>query len=220
MSFDLFLGAFIPAFATLLVAIDPPGCVPIFASLTSQTSRAHQKVMAIRSVMIATFLLLAFAFVGHRLLGALGISMDAFRTAGGILLFMIALDMVFEKRTERRESRAEKLAKEAEDKHHPLEEEDISVFPMAMPMLAGPGSIASIVLLMTQAQGEWAAQAGVLSALLTVMAITLIGLLAAGPLLQLMGKTVSAVISRLLGVILAALAAQFVFDGIKHAFMG
>jgi len=214
------LDIFVPAFVTLLVAIDPPGCVPIFASLTAGTSRAHQRAMAIRSVLIAAALLLAFAFVGDPLLGALGISMDAFRTAGGILLFLIALDMVFEKRTERRENRAEKLAKEAEDKHHPLEEEDISVFPMAMPMLAGPGSIASIVLLMTRAEGSWEAQAAVLAALASVLAITFVGLLAAGPLLQMMGKTVSAVISRLLGVILAALAAQFVFDGIHNAFLG
>jgi len=214
------LDIFVPAFVTLLVAIDPPGCVPIFASLTAGTSRAHQRTMAIRSVLIAAALLLAFAFVGDPLLGALGISMDAFRTAGGILLFLIALDMVFEKRTERRENRAEKLAKEAEDKHHPLEEEDISVFPMAMPMLAGPGSIASIVLLMTRAEGSWEAQAAVLAALASVLAITFVGLLAAGPLLQMMGKTVSAVISRLLGVILAALAAQFVFDGIHNAFLG
>lgn len=216
----MILDIFIPAFVTLLVAIDPPGCVPIFASLTAGTSRAHQKTMAIRSVLIAALLLLAFAFVGDPLLAALGISMDAFRTAGGILLFMIALDMVFEKRTERRESRAERVAKEAEDKHHPLEEEDISVFPMAMPMLAGPGSIASIVLLMSRADGNWEAQAAVLAAMLAVLVITFLGLLAAGPLLKMMGKTVSAVITRLLGVILAALAAQFVFDGIKHAFMG
>lgn len=216
----MILDIFVPAFVTLLVAIDPPGCVPIFASLTAGTSRAHQRAMAIRSVLIAAALLLAFAFVGDPLLGALGISMDAFRTAGGILLFLIALDMVFEKRTERRENRAEKLAKEAEDKHHPLEEEDISVFPMAMPMLAGPGSIASIVLLMTRAEGSWEAQAAVLAALASVLAITFVGLLAAGPLLQMMGKTVSAVISRLLGVILAALAAQFVFDGIHNAFLG
>ena len=216
----MILDIFVPAFVTLLVAIDPPGCVPIFASLTAGTSRAHQRTMAIRSVLIAAALLLAFAFVGDPLLGALGISMDAFRTAGGILLFLIALDMVFEKRTERRENRAEKLAKEAEDKHHPLEEEDISVFPMAMPMLAGPGSIASIVLLMTRAEGSWEAQAAVLAALASVLAITFVGLLAAGPLLQMMGKTVSAVISRLLGVILAALAAQFVFDGIHNAFLG
>lgn len=216
----MILDIFIPAFVTLLVAIDPPGCVPIFASLTAGTSRAHQKTMAIRSVLIAALLLLAFAFVGDPLLAALGISMDAFRTAGGILLFMIALDMVFEKRTERRESRAERVAKEAEDKHHPLEEEDISVFPMAMPMLAGPGSIASIVLLMSRADGNWEAQAAVLAAMLAVLVITFLGLLAAGPLLKMMGKTVSAVITRLLGVILAALAAQFIFDGIKHAFMG
>lgn len=216
----MILDIFIPAFVTLLVAIDPPGCVPIFASLTAGTSRAHQKTMAIRSVLIAALLLLAFAFVGDPLLAALGISMDAFRTAGGILLFMIALDMVFEKRTERRESRAERVAKEAEDKHHPLEEEDISVFPMAMPMLAGPGSIASIVLLMSRADGSWEAQAAVLAAMLAVLVITFLGLLAAGPLLKMMGKTVSAVITRLLGVILAALAAQFIFDGIKHAFMG
>lgn len=214
----MILETFVPAFVTLLVAIDPPGCAPIFASLTSGTTRQHQKVMAIRSVVIATALLLAFAFLGEPLLGALGISMDAFRTAGGVLLFLIALDMVFEKRTERREERAEKVVREAETQHHTMEEEDISVFPMAMPMIAGPGSIAATMLLMSKADGSIEAQAAVLLALIGVLVITLLALLAAGPLLKLMGKTVSAMITRLLGVLLAALAAQFIFDGIHNSF--
>ncbi|MEX6723688.1 MarC family protein [Parapedomonas caeni] len=213
------LDVFIPAFVTLLVIIDPPGCAPIFASLTAGTSTRHQRLMAIRSVAMAAAILLTFALAGEALLGALGISLDAFRTAGGVLLFIIAMDMVFEKRTERRETRAEKVAREAETKHVSLEEEDISVFPMAIPMIAGPGSIATTMLL-TAKQPGWEGQAVVLAALAAVLAITLAALLAAGPLMRLMGKTISGVITRLLGVLLAALAAQFVFDGIRHTFMG
>lgn len=211
------LEIFIPAFVTFLVIIDPPGCAPIFASLTAGTSRAHQKQMAVKSSLIAGGILLVFAFGGQPLLAALGISLDAFRTAGGLLLFLIALDMVFEKRTERRESRVERVAKEAEEKHHSLEEEDISVFPMGMPMIAGPGSIASIMLLMAKHE-SWQARGVVLGALVLVLIINFAALLAAGPLMRLMGRTITGMITRLLGVILAALAAQLVFDGIRGAF--
>ncbi len=137
---------FTTAFVTLLVIIDPPGCAPIFASLTSGTAAAHRRAMAIRSVVVAWCILLFFALLGEPLLRTLGISLSAFRLAGGIMLFMIALDMVFERRTERREERAEDI------KGTP-EAEDISVFPMAIPMIAGPGSIATIMLMNARAEG-------------------------------------------------------------------
>jgi multiple antibiotic resistance protein len=201
---------FISAFVTFFVVIDPPGCAPIFSSLTAGTDAAHRRAMAIRSVLVASGILLVFAVFGEDLLGALGISLDAFRVAGGIMLFLIALDMVFEKRTERRESRAQDV------KAHP-EHEDISIFPMAIPMIAGPGSIASVMLLMAKSNGLTESLI-VLGALGAMLVLTLISLLLAGPLMKLLGYRVEAMITRILGVVLAALAAQFVIDGIKASF--
>jgi multiple antibiotic resistance protein len=201
---------FISALVTFFVVIDPPGCAPIFASLTSSAPDAARRSMAVRSVLVAAGILLFFAVLGEDLLGAMGISLDAFRIAGGIMLFLIALDMVFEKRTERRENRAEDVkANEAHD--------DVSIFPMAIPMIAGPGSIASVMLLTSRANGTEESLI-VLSALATVLAGTMLALLLAGPLMKLLGYKMEAMITRLLGVILAALAAQFVVDGIKASF--
>ncbi len=207
---DLFLSAFV----TLFVVIDPPGCAPIYAGLTGGATSAQARSMALRATAIAGAILLVFALFGEQLLGALHIELDSFRIAGGIMLFVIALDMVFEKRTQRREERAEKVR--AENALTP-EIDDVSVFPMAMPMIAGPGSIATMMLLMARSQGT-AQTLVVLGALAAVLALTAIALVAAGPLMKLLGARVEAVITRLLGVLLAALAAQFVIDGIKAAF--
>jgi multiple antibiotic resistance protein len=203
---------FTTAFLTLAVIIDPPGCAPIFASLTSGTSAAHRRVMAIRSVIVAWSILVFFALLGEPLLKALGISLSAFRLAGGIMLFIIALEMVFEKRTERREERAREI-------EGTPEADDVSVFPMAIPMIAGPGSIASIMLLTARADGtiEWLVVLGAMSA---VLVLTLIALLAAGPLMRLVGHKLEAMITRILGVILAALAVQFVLDGLGSSLPG
>ena len=203
---------FTTAFITLLVIIDPPGCAPIFASLTSGTPAAHRRKMAVRSTAVAWCILVFFALLGAPLLRTLGISLSAFRLAGGIMLFMIALDMVFERRTERREERAEEIMGTPEA-------EDISVFPMAIPMIAGPGSIASIMLLIARADGTTEGLI-VLAALSAVMLLTLIALLAAGPLMRLVGAKIEAMITRILGVILAALAAQFVLDGLERSLPG
>jgi multiple antibiotic resistance protein len=201
---------FVSAFVTFFVVIDPPGCAPIFASLTGGAAPAHRRAMAIRSVAIASGILLFFALFGEDLLRALGVSLAAFRIAGGIMLFMIALDMVFERRTQRRENRAQEVSATPEI-------EDISVFPMAIPMIAGPGSIASIMLLMARSEGLDQSLV-VLGALGSILILTLIALLAAGPLMRLLGHKVEAMITRVLGVILGALAAQFVIDGITTAF--
>ena len=206
--FELFTTAFI----TLLVIVDPPGCAPIFASLTAGTTAAHRRAMAIRSTMVAWSILLFFALLGQPLLSHMGISLSAFRLAGGIMLFIIALEMVFEKRTERREERAKEI-------EGTPEAEDISVFPMAIPMIAGPGSIASIMLLNARAAslGETLV---VLGAMTAVIVITLVALLAAGPLMRLIGVKIEAMITRVLGVILAALAVQFVLDGLERSLPG
>ena len=201
------LQLFLSAFTTLFLVIDPPGCAPIYAGLTTHASAAQARSMAFRACVIATGILVVFALFGEGLLGALHIELASFRIAGGIMLFLIALDMVFEKRTQRREERAEKV------KATP-EVEDVSVFPMAMPMIAGPGSIATIMLLMSRAQGTDQTLV-ILAALAAVLGLTMFALIAARPLMQLLGSRVEAVITRLLGVLLAALAAQYVIDGVK-----
>lgn len=206
---------FVSAFVTLFVVLDPPGCAPIFASLTHGTTTAHRRTMAFKSVTIAAAILFLFAFAGEAFLSALGITLPAFKLAGGILLFLIAADMVFEKRTERRENRAETVKTRAAEKG--VEAEDISVFPMAIPMIAGPGSIATVMLLVARSDGL-EATAVVFAALAAVLLLTLAALLAAGPLMRLLGAQVEAMLTRLLGVILAALAAQFVIDGIRQSF--
>ncbi|MEH3099860.1 MarC family protein [Sphingomonas adhaesiva] len=198
---------FVSAFVTFFVVIDPPGCAPIFAGLTAGASAAHRRAMAIRAVMVAAGILLTFAFIGEPLLHGLGIELASFRIAGGIMLFLIALEMVFEKRTQRREDRASKIS--------PEEADDVSIFPMAMPMIAGPGSIATVMLLMARAHGA-TNSAVVMAALAANLALMLVSLLAAGPLMRVLGAKIEAVITRLLGVLLAALAVQFVIDGVME----
>jgi len=204
------LNLFVSAFITLFVVIDPPGCAPIFAWLTSGATPAQARAMAIRACLIAGVILLLFATFGESLLGALHIELDSFRIAGGLMLFLIALDMVFEKRTQRREQRAEQVRATPEV-------EDVSVFPMAMPMIAGPGAIASVMLLEGGAKGAQGSLI-VLAALLSVMVLTVLALLAARPLMKMVGAGVEAVVTRLLGVLLAALAAQYVIDGLRSSF--
>ena len=198
---------YLSALVTFFVVIDPPGCAPIYAGLTNGATPANRRSMAIRAVVVASIILFVFAAVGEALLKALGVSLSAFRIAGGIMLFLIALEMVFEKRTERREDRAAKVASTPEV-------EDVSIFPMAMPMIAGPGSIASVMLQMSRGHGIERTLV-ILAAMASILLLTLVALLAAGPLMRIMGQKIEAVITRLLGVLLAALAAQFVIDGIR-----
>ncbi|QFT76659.1 hypothetical protein FIU90_03780 [Erythrobacter sp. THAF29] len=200
---------FVSAFVTLFVVIDPPGCAPIYAGLTKAAPARLARNMALRATAIAAVILTIFAFFGEDLLKALHIELDSFRIAGGLMLFFIAFEMVFEKRTQRREERAEKISAS--------EVEDVSVFPMAMPMLAGPGAIAAIMLLMNEADGM-AETLEVFAALAAVLILTAAALVAAGPLIRLLGDKVEAVITRLLGVLLAALAAQYVIDGLRGSF--
>ena len=163
--------------------------------------------MAVRAVLYASAILLVFALFGEDLLRGLGIELASFRIAGGIMLFLIALEMVFERRTQRREDRAAEITAKGEA-------EDVSVFPMAMPMIAGPGSIASVMLLMARNDGLQRSLV-ILAALATILLLTLAALLAAGPIMRFLGARIEAVITRLLGVLLAALAVQFVIDGVQ-----
>jgi multiple antibiotic resistance protein len=193
----------ITAFATLFVVIDPPGLVPLFIALTRGMSAERRRAMALRACLIASFLLLIFGLAGESILGFVGISMPAFRIAGGILLFLTALDMLFERRTQRREGQ------QADPDHDP------SVFPLATPLIAGPGAIASMILLVGQSGPGWTGTLWVLGLMLGMMAVTYAFLLASPPLERMLGRTGTIVITRLLGMLLAALAVQFVIDGIK-----
>ncbi|WP_019515526.1 MarC family protein [Sphingomonas sp. Mn802worker] len=202
------LELFVSSFVTFFVVIDPPGCAPIFAGLTAGATAAHRRAMAVRAVIVSAIILLVFALMGEPLLHGLGIELASFRIAGGIMLFLIALEMVFEKRTQRREDRAAKVQATSEV-------EDVSIFPMAMPMIAGPGSIATVMLLMARNNGIERSLV-VFGALLANLALMLVALLAAGPLMRVVGAKIEAVVTRILGVLLAALAVQFVIDGVME----
>jgi multiple antibiotic resistance protein len=193
----------ITAFATLFVVIDPPGLVPMFIALTRGMSPEKRRAMAQRACLIAAVLLLLFGIAGEAILSFIGISMPAFRIAGGILLFLTALDMLFERRTQRREGQ------HAEPDHDP------SVFPLATPLIAGPGAIASVILLVGQAGPGWGGTFAVLGLMLGMMLVTYAFLLASPPLERLLGRTGTIVITRLLGMLLAALSVQFVIDGVR-----
>lgn len=202
---------FITAFASLFVVIDPLGIAPVFVALTEGGDHEFRRRMAWRGTLLASAILLFFAFVGRPFLDTLGISIDALKLAGGLMLLLLALEMVFEKRTARRESSAERAGDE-----HP---EDISVFPLAIPLLAGPGAITTIILLMADPSGGWAGRGAVLVALLLVLSISLVTFLLAGRIVDLVGRTTASIISRVLGIVLAAFAAQFIIDGLRHAFL-
>ena len=194
----------ITAFATLFVVIDPPGLVPLFIALTTGMSNERRRAMATRACIIATVLLTVFGLFGEAVLGFIGISMPAFRIAGGILLFLTALDMLFERRTKRRED-------QKSDPDH-----DPSVFPLATPLIAGPGAIASMILLVGQSGPGWGGTLAVMALLWAMILVTWLFLLASPPLERMLGRTGTIVITRLLGMLLAALSVQFVIDGIKQ----
>ncbi|MEL6828670.1 MAG: MarC family protein [Pseudomonadota bacterium] len=208
------INLFVASFVTFFVLIDALGVAPVFATLTSGGSATYRRRMAVRSVFVGTLIIFGFALGGAWLLERLHISIDAFRAAGGILLFLIALDMVFEKRTERRENRAESYLSEHDDKEEP---EDVSVFPVGIPMLAGPGSIATAMLFMSN-ETDWLSRGVILSSIALNMALCLAVFLAAGPLVRMMGESIAGAITRIFGVILAALSVQLLIDGIKGAF--
>ncbi|KIC42491.1 MarC family transcriptional regulator [Ruegeria sp. ANG-R] len=194
---------FITAFTTMFVVIDPFGTTPVFVALTQDIDAATRRKIAIRSCLTAVFILIAFAAFGEAVLGFVGISMPAFKVAGGALLFLTALDMLFERRNKRRENRAE-------EEEHP----DPSVFPLAIPLIAGPGSIATIILLAGQNPGIQGIAAAC-AVMLAVMLVVFVFFLAGGLIARILGKTGLNVLTRLLGMLLAALSVQFILDGLK-----
>ena len=207
----MMLEIFLPAFVTFLVIIDPFAVVPIFGALTEGASPAARRAMAIKGIMVALIILSFFALLGQQFLGAIGVSLPALKVAGGLLLFVMALEMVFDKRTQRREKTAERIEEE-------LHVEDVSVFPIAVPLVAGPGAIATVMLLFSQYGTDWLAKATVAAALLSVLLITLVMALAVGPIMRALGPTIVQVLTRVLGLILAAFAAEFVLGGVGEFF--
>ena len=192
----------ITAFVTMFVVIDPIGLAPLFVALTQGVPDAKRRGIALRACGIGMVILIVFALFGEAVLGFIGISMPAFRVAGGVLLFLTALDMLFERRTKRREDQTEE------------DHDDPSVFPLAIPLIAGPGAIASVILLTGQRPGiEGLALVLAITAL--VLCTVLVLFLASSLLERALGKTGITVVTRLLGMLLAALSVQFVLDGLR-----
>ncbi len=200
------LPAIIAAFTTLFIIIDPPGLAPVFIALTQGMDAAQRRAIAIRAFLVASGLMMVFLFLGEAVLGFIGISMDAFRIAGGILLFLTALDMLFQ----RRQARREDSAAEGQAEH----EDDPSVFPLSLPLIVGPGAITTVILLAGEAQG--AADMGIIAGvIIAVLLIVLLAFLVAPTIERALGKTGLNIVTRVLGMLLAALAVQFVLDGLK-----
>jgi multiple antibiotic resistance protein len=198
------------AFITLLVAIDPPGLVPIFLALTSGMTLKDRKITARQSSIIALCVLSAAAVVGEPLLSAIGISMPAFRIAGGLLLFYIAFEMVFDRREQRKSDSAETAIA-----HDPR---NIAAFPLAIPLMAGPGAITATILQAGNAQGNFANMAALIAIIFVVIGLCWLSFRLANQLDRLLGFTGRIVLERLLGVLLAALAVQIIGDGVLAFF--
>ncbi|EKF57963.1 MAG: MarC family protein [Allorhizobium sp.] len=202
----------ISAFTTLLVTVDPPGLAPLFLGLTQGMTRAQRQQVALRGSVMGFAILTVFALFGASILSALGISMGAFRIAGGLMLFAIAFEMIFEKRNERKE----KTTGDAITKDHI---HNLAVFPLAIPLIAGPGAISATVLISGTVEG-WLGKLQLIAVIAVVLGLVLVSLYLAERLNKFLGVTGRALLTRLLGVLLAALSVQFVVDGIKSAFAG
>lgn len=193
--------ALITAFVTLFVVIDPIGVAPLFVALTPGLDSRRRLGIAVRACVIGAGVLTLFGLLGEAVLAFAGITMPAFRIAGGLLLFLTALDMLFERRTKRRSDQ------------HAEGDDDPSVFPLAIPLIAGPGSIATMILLTTEQGADWSWIAAVHGVMFLVLGLSFLLMLAAGPIERVLRPTGITVVTRLLGMLLAALSVQFVLDG-------
>ncbi len=208
MSFEQIFNIFI----VLFVVIDPVGLAAMYGALTRGAEPAYRRRMAVKGTGLAAGILLFFAFSGSYLLHALGITIPAFKIAGGVLLFLLAIDMVFARQSGLRSA----TVREQDEARY---KEDISVFPLAFPLIAGPGTLTTVLLLVGEAKGHVLYFSVVLIVMAIVLALTYLALLISGRLMKLLGETGANVVDRLLGVILAALAVQFVVDGVRAALM-
>ncbi|MAY62925.1 MAG: MarC family transcriptional regulator [Rhizobiales bacterium] len=206
MTFDTLVSAFV----TIIVMYDPPGMAAIFLGLTTGMTRGERMQLALRGTVLATAILVVFAIAGSAILKTLGISLEAFRIAGGILLFVIAFEMIFEKRHERHEKSAERAVTQDHISN-------IAVFPLAIPLIAGPGAISATILL----AGTFATpfeRMGLIAVLIVAALVLFATLVVSDRVDKLLGTTGRAILTRLLGVLLAALSVQFVVDGLKQSF--
>ncbi len=197
----------ITAFVSLFVIIDPIGLAPLFVAVTRGSTKAERHGIAIRACLVGFGILALFGIAGEGVLAVIGIGMPAFRISGGLLLFLTAIEMLFEKRTQRRENQAEPAP-------------DPSVFPLAMPLIAGPGAMTTMILLTGQYSGNIAGQAMVFGVMALVLILVFIMFLAGNLIEKLLGQTGINLITRLFGMFLAALSVQFVIDGIRDIGIG
>lgn len=198
-------------FIALFVVIDPIGLAAMFVALTHGGDTVYKRRMAVKGTLIAGAILVVFAAVGEVLLHSLGITLSAFRVAGGGLLFLLAVEMVFARHSGLRSTTPR-------EQHEAEQKEDISVFPLAIPLIAGPGALTTVLLMFTNAGKEPVIVGAVFAVLFLVLAITLVALLTATRIMGAMGETGTNVVTRVLGVLLAALAVQFIFDGVQAVF--
>ena len=199
----------INSFITFFVIIDPIGLIGIFNGLATGMSPRDKRRLAVRGVAVGSGILLLFALGGERILSALGISLPAFRAAGGAMLFMLAIEMMFQRRHTRRRETVEHVAEEP----HP---EDVGIFPLGIPLIAGPGAITSALLLTSRYKGDLIEQGIVLGAMLIVLALTMLTFLAAERLGKIIGATLAGVATRLLGILLAAVAVEYIVVGVRQ----
>jgi len=198
-------------FIVFFVVVEPISLIPLFAGLTAGASNAYKRLMALKAAAISLLICILFALTGARFLDLMGISLDSFRIAGGLLLFLISLDMVFARTSGTRSTTPEQ--------EESMKREDISVFPLAFPFIAGPGALATILLTAGEVWGKPVLFAGFLGVVGVVILVCLCLMLAAPRLMTVIGVTGAAVMNRLSGVILAALAVQFITDGIRGGFL-
>lgn len=209
MAWDYVLSAFV----TLAVVVDPVGLAPIFVALTQRMPAAIRRGIAARASFISAGILIAFALGGQWFIAQLGISLPAFRIAGGLLLFAIASEMVFERRNERQARTAEQARQEDQAQKH------VAVFPLAIPLMAGPAAITATLLLSGQAGGRPLMVVALFGVIVVVIALCFAVFYFATKIAHVLGTTGSMTLSRLLGIVLAALAVQYVIDGVRTAFL-
>src|SRR5262245_3441978 len=212
VSHSIMLEQLLKFFVVFFVVVEPVSLIPLFSALTEGASKSYKHKMALKSVLVAGIILIVFAFGGARLLELMGISVEAFRIFGGLLLFLIALDMVFARESGTRTSSGERAES--------ARRADISVFPLAFPFIAGPGALATILLWFGPVRlGEAPLLfAGLLAAVALVLVLSLVAMWLATPLMRVLGVTGANVANRLFGVVLGALAVQFVMDGLRASF--
>jgi multiple antibiotic resistance protein len=204
----------ITTFVTLFVIIDPIGLAPVFVSLTRGLDAPARNAIGLRAVLVAFGLLAVFGVAGKPLLAAIGIGLPAFRISGGLLLFLIAVDMLFEKRSQRREKHVAEAGADTGPTASPEDASDPSVFPLATPLIAGPGALATMILLGGKEQGDVLGLAALLAVMVFVLALTYAAFRAGSLIERLLGHNGVVVVTRLFGILLAALAVQFVLNGL------